>query len=320
MNSLHRGFIDRPILGETIADTLVEVTPMGRLGTPAEVVEAMRSGPAASRYRRAPLDRRQRSREAHAALIDRSRGAPVCWPSMRPPTSSNQRSIARLDLDRPSGKLLVLCLGADAVLIGAHLLHTYSGLFADPTYSIAQERGFGETFQYLKEGWIVLMLGIIGATVRNRMFLAWGCVFGILLIDDLFILRERLGVGLAEASRLDPLLGLRPQDLGEVVVVGVLGLVVVAAIVIGYVRNSPAAQSFARTLGLLLVGLFAFGVVLDAVHVLVLSDPIWDGILGTVEEGGEMVIMSLVVAFVFRTWQSAARFKDAGLARLSGAC
>ena len=41
VNSVHPGFIDTPILGETDRGTLVEVTPMDRLGTPAEVAEAI---------------------------------------------------------------------------------------------------------------------------------------------------------------------------------------------------------------------------------------------------------------------------------------
>jgi NAD(P)-dependent dehydrogenase (short-subunit alcohol dehydrogenase family) len=50
VNSVHPGFIDTPILGEADRGTLVEVTPMGRLGTPAEVAEAIAflSSPAAS--------------------------------------------------------------------------------------------------------------------------------------------------------------------------------------------------------------------------------------------------------------------------------
>jgi NAD(P)-dependent dehydrogenase (short-subunit alcohol dehydrogenase family) len=50
VNSVHPGFIDTPILGKADRDTLVEVTPMGRLGTPAEVAEAIAflASPAAS--------------------------------------------------------------------------------------------------------------------------------------------------------------------------------------------------------------------------------------------------------------------------------
>ena len=41
VNSVHPGFIETPILGETDRGILVDVTPMGRIGTPAEVAEAI---------------------------------------------------------------------------------------------------------------------------------------------------------------------------------------------------------------------------------------------------------------------------------------
>ena len=50
VNSIHPGFIETPILGDTDRDPLVAVTPMGRLGTPVEVAEAIAflASPAAS--------------------------------------------------------------------------------------------------------------------------------------------------------------------------------------------------------------------------------------------------------------------------------
>ena len=41
VNSVHPGFIETPILGETDRDALIAVTPMGRIGAPAEVAEAI---------------------------------------------------------------------------------------------------------------------------------------------------------------------------------------------------------------------------------------------------------------------------------------
>ena len=41
VNSIHPGFIDTPILGDTDRSSLTAATPMGRLGTPAEVAEAI---------------------------------------------------------------------------------------------------------------------------------------------------------------------------------------------------------------------------------------------------------------------------------------
>ena len=37
VNSVHPGYIDTPILGDTDRDTLVGATPMGRLGKPEEI-------------------------------------------------------------------------------------------------------------------------------------------------------------------------------------------------------------------------------------------------------------------------------------------
>jgi NAD(P)-dependent dehydrogenase (short-subunit alcohol dehydrogenase family) len=50
VNSVHPGFIETPILGEADRGALVEVTPMGRLGDPEEVAEAIAflASPAAS--------------------------------------------------------------------------------------------------------------------------------------------------------------------------------------------------------------------------------------------------------------------------------
>jgi NAD(P)-dependent dehydrogenase (short-subunit alcohol dehydrogenase family) len=50
VNSVHPGFIETPILGEADRDALVGVTPMGRIGQPTEVAEAIAflASPAAS--------------------------------------------------------------------------------------------------------------------------------------------------------------------------------------------------------------------------------------------------------------------------------
>lgn len=41
VNSVHPGFIETPILGETDRTMLVDVTPMGRIGKPEEVAAAI---------------------------------------------------------------------------------------------------------------------------------------------------------------------------------------------------------------------------------------------------------------------------------------
>ena len=53
---------------------------------------------------------------------------------------------------------------------------------------------------------------------------------------------------------------------------------------------------------LLLVAFVAFALVLDMISAIALPYPPWGRIVATVEEGGEMVVMSVIVGFVFRTW------------------
>lgn len=212
--------------------------------------------------------------------------------------------LSRIDLGRDADKLLLLLLGTDAVLILLHVLHVYSGYFADLSYSIGIERGFGETFQYIKEGWIVLMLVILAVRMRGPLYACWAALFGLLLADDLFIVRERIGMGIGLELDLGPLFGLRPQDIGELIVIGVFAALLVVPVISAQLLAGADARAFGRSMVLLVVAFVAFGGVFDMIHASVLSHPSWASVLGTVEEGGEMMVMSLIVRFVFQTWHA----------------
>jgi hypothetical protein len=209
-----------------------------------------------------------------------------------------------IDLARDPDKLLLLLLGTDAILILLHVLHVYSGYFADLSYSIGMERGFGETFQYFKEGWIVLMLVIIAVRMRGPLYVCWAAFFGLLLADDLFIVRERIGMGIGLELDLGPLFGLRPQDIGELIVIGVFAALLVVPVILAQLLAGADARAFGRSMVLLVVAFVAFGGVFDMIHASVLSHPSWASVLGTVEEDGEMIVMSLIVRFVFQAWHA----------------
>lgn len=212
--------------------------------------------------------------------------------------------LLRIDLGRGADKLLLLLLGADTVLILLHVLHVYSGYFADPSYSIGIERGFGETFQYIKLGWIVLMLVILAIRMNGFLYACWAAFFGLLLADDLFIVRERIGMGIGLELDLGPLLGLRPQDIGELIVIGVFAALLVVPVILAQLLAGADARAFGKSMVLLVAAFVAFGGVFDMIHASVLSHPSWASVLGTVEEGGEMIVMSLIVRFVFQTWHA----------------
>ena len=180
-------------------------------------------------------------------------------------------------------------------------------MFADPNYSIQLERGFGETFQYLKEGWIALILVILAVRAGNGLYTCLVAVFAFLLVDDLFAAHSRAGEILGQALQLAPVLGLRARDMGELIVIGVAVVVLAIPIAVEFVRGDAQARSFWRSMVVLLVALAAFGVLFDAVHITLLSHPSWEAVLGTIEDGGEMIVMSLIFRLVFRAWHGSTR-------------
>lgn len=179
-------------------------------------------------------------------------------------------------------------------------------MFADPNYSIQLERGFGETFQYLKEGWIALILVILAVRAGNGLYTCLVAVFAFLLVDDLFAAHSRAGEILGQALQLAPVLGLRARDMGELIVIGVAVVVLAIPIAVEFVRGDAQARSFWRSMVVLLVALAAFGVLFDAVHITLLSHPSWEAVLGTIEDGGE-IVMSLIFRLVFRAWHGSTK-------------
>lgn len=207
--------------------------------------------------------------------------------------------LVRIDLGRPADRLLVLLLVADLVLIGVHLLHVYTPLFADRFYSLLLDRGLGETIRYYKLG--LILLALLGLTWSRRgvPYLGWMIVIGLILADDLFGVRERYAQRMAAWLDLPAAFGLRAQDFGELVFVGIYLVALVIPVAAAY-RFAPAAdRRFWWSMVALLSALFVFGLVFDMAYVMVRD---WRPILGTLEEGGETIVISLILRLVFATW------------------
>ena len=197
--------------------------------------------------------------------------------------------------------LLALFVGTDLVFMALHPLHSWSGFFTDPRFALTQDRGFAETFQYLKEGWIAAILLSFWFRTPGLLYASWALLFGYLLVDDLFAVHERLGAVIGGRFGLPRLFSLRPQDIGEVLVSGSAAAVFSLVIGVGHHRADPPARSISRSLLAGVVILALFGVVLDTIHAMV-SHPIGQIALDVLEDGGEMLTMSVIVWFVFRSF------------------
>lgn len=201
----------------------------------------------------------------------------------------------RFSTTRDADRLFTLLILTDALLIVLHILHTYTGLFADPNYSISQDRGYGEMFEYYKEFWVVLILFFMAVRRSNPLYLGWTLLFAYLLVDDSFRLHEDLGRGIANLFGYVSRFGLRANDFGELTVSAVAGTVLFTLIGTAHYFADRNQRNFSKKIFVLLLGLVFFGVGVDMLGV-VIGNPIMD----IIEDGGEMVMVTVITWFVFR--------------------
>jgi len=178
------------------------------------------------------------------------------------------------------------------------MIHTYTEYCGDPYYSLAKDRGYAEVFQYIKEYWIGLLFLYLAIKRRNFLYLSWSLLFGYLLLDDSFQIHEKLGSKVGSYFEFSPMLGLRAQDFGELIVSASFGSGFLGLIGLTYYFSDSSIKRTCRCLLVMLLVLVFFGIVMDMVDIMVKS-PVWSPILGTVEDGGEMLIMSVIAWFVF---------------------
>lgn len=196
-------------------------------------------------------------------------------------------------------KLLILLIAADVSFIVLHLLHTYTILLPDNLFSIGQDRGYGEFFQYTKELWVAILLFLLGLRKRKFLYIIFAFLFLYFLIDDALEVHERFGAFLSDFLNFQPNLGLRAIDFGELAVSVFFGALFFIAIGITHHQNVSSARTISKYLISLIVLLALFGVVMDMLGIIV-QHAVVNPILVMIEEGGEMLVMSMITWFVFR--------------------
>jgi hypothetical protein len=83
----------------------------------------------------------------------------------------------KLHLSNRSNRLLYLFLALDITFIALHIIYTYTGLISNSSFSIEQDRGYAEIFQYFKEYWSVLLLSMLALRKRSFLYLSGLCCF-----------------------------------------------------------------------------------------------------------------------------------------------
>jgi hypothetical protein len=162
-------------------------------------------------------------------------------------------------------------------------------------YSIENDQGYSEIFQYIKEFWIFIIFLILSIKKKHLVYIIWSLLFLYLLLDDSFSIHEIFGEYMANCLRIKPEINLRAVDFGELIVSFGIGFIFVISLIIAHYKVSIKAKKESIHIFMLLLFLVFFGIFIDMLHIFFHDD--WK--LGLIEDGGEMISMSLITAFTF---------------------
>ena len=201
---------------------------------------------------------------------------------------------------------LGVVLFIDGFFFGAHVLRaylnetSYHGFLLDRGWSLELDRSYPEQFQYLLAGLSAVTLGVLYVQRKSLTYLGWAAAFLFILVDDSFSLHEHFTRMLEVSTSSATLLGLETRVYAASVLWGLVGLVLLSILAVGYRRN-PNTRQFSRRLAYVLLALFFFGGIIDALHLLAGEDHLSRMVkffLGTLEDGGELISVSVGLALI----------------------
>lgn len=202
------------------------------------------------------------------------------------------------DRQSSSGKCFILLIAADVAFIGLHLIHKFSPLLPNNLFSLTRDGSYSEYFQYIKELAVVLLLLSLAVRRRMLLFASYAGLFSYFFADDFFQLHERVGESLANYLQLLPAFGLRAQDFGELAVFGFFGLMFALLIGLSHFYSDLQTRLFSRQMLFLVFLLAVFGILFDMLEI-GSAHPVIGPVLGVLDDGGEMIVMSLITVYVF---------------------
>jgi hypothetical protein len=227
-----------------------------------------------------------------------------------PPAATKLPGNSRFDLSKAENVFLLLLLFADGLFILFHILSAYKLLpknlsFGNrliPTgkemFSLSRDRGYPEMFQYIQFFWICIALVLASFHNRSWRYLAWVPLFIYLLLDDYGRIHETVGARLAAQYQLPSIAGLHPKHTGELIVAGIIGLALLLIYQITVYHGDWQIRRFSKVMVLLMVALAVCAVGFDAINNAV-SDNVQLNIFGILEDGGEMLVVSLMCWWTF---------------------
>ena len=203
------------------------------------------------------------------------------------------------DIERPADKLLALLILTTLFLLFLDVFHFFTGLLDQPLFDLESDDGLGQYFRFFQEFWIVLMLLLMAVRKWRFLCASWAALYVAYLCDDSMSIHENFGLLLSQTVNLPALFGMRPQDLGEIMVYGSWGATLMCLVAIAHWLSGPDARRFSRGLFGLVVLLVAAGAGLDTLQGLSHAT-LLHAAFGKMEEAGSLVVVSVIVWYLLR--------------------
>lgn len=193
----------------------------------------------------------------------------------------------------------MLLISADLVFIALHLIYLLTSLLHLSYYDLSIDKSFSEVYQYIKWFWIVILFAYIARAKSSFTYLSWAVLFAYLLMDDALRFHEHAGYFFEDNLSFTPPLGLRLQDMGELTITAISSIFLFSVIAWSYQHGTQAFKKMSLNILLLTFALAFFGIFIDMVHSMVRSHGALEATFLVIEDGGEMLVASLIVWYVF---------------------
>ena len=161
----------------------------------------------------------------------------------------------------------------------------------------ADSISYAEVFQYVK---YVLGIALLAHLIKVKKIYAYLPVlalFILLFADDLFQLHYKFGFLLAYVLNLFALFGYKAMHVGLLLYTLLIGLLFFGVSLTYYKKATLEVRRTLINISILLIVFFFFGVVVDFLHFFLLKQYGIAAFLRLVEEGGEMLSLSLLVGY-----------------------
>ncbi len=209
-----------------------------------------------------------------------------------------KETIKSFRLNETSKILLLLLIVTDIIFMIFHVLHFIKWV-DNPLFYISRDLGYAEIYQYIKEFWIILLLLMIAKDKRRIVYLAWSILFLYILLDDSLKIHETFGNYLVNYFDIQPGFGLRAKDFGELGTSFLFGGLLFLFLGWSYFKSDKKDKTISNHLFLLFMILIFFGVFIDMIGIILHGTSVLNHFIILIEDGGEMIIMSVIVCYLF---------------------